>query len=407
MENIDTSKATILRHFHWPAHWQPENKDYLPAWKLAQNLAFPGRKHNDWRWIHFDDLNLETLNPVNVKITQTGAQKGATVMGLSQAKVDCPEIYNQVQNQLIKPETDTFSALNAALGQDGRLIYVPAETRWADPVTVRFDFDAKNAAGISRAVIWLARGAEAKIILEFHSESFMDMQAFFNFQLEIRLDDGARLDLLELQRFGNHVVYVSREYAQVKRNAHLNWTYVALGTQLSKNFITTDLTEPNSEALLNGAYFCGSGQLINLDTQQNHFAPNAHSNLLYKGAAVGNGKAVWEGMIYVDPVAQRTDSYQTNRNLILDERAEIKTIPGLEINANDVSCSHGATVGRLNDDELFYLESRGIPLKEAEKMIVEGFFSEVLRNSGDEAMVEALVTQISNKLDLNHVVSAT
>jgi Fe-S cluster assembly protein SufD len=124
--------------------------------------------------------------------------------------------------------------------------------------------------------------------------------------------------------------------------------------------------------------------------------------LLYKGAAIGDGKAVWEGMIFVDYVAQQTDSYQSNRNLILDENAEVKTIPGLEINANDVSCSHGATVGRLNDDELFYSQSRGIPLREAEKIILEGFFEDVLRKSGDEALTESLLAQISEKFDRNH-----
>ena len=402
MTNFDTSKTTIMKHFRWPQHWQPQNSDLAEVWHLAQNMAFPSRKHDDWRWINFENLDLETLKPLEPNITEFGVEEDAIVVPLNTAKNSHAELLNQVHGKLINPETDTFSAINAAMAEDGRFIYVPANTRWAEPLTVRFGFDAKNSAAMSKTIIWLDRGAEAKIVLEFDSETYDEAQAFFNFQLEIRLDDGARLDLLELQRFGTHVAYVSREVAQINKNAHLNWTYVALGTRLSKNFITADLLESGSEVLMNGAYFCGSGQVINLDTQQNHIASNAHSNLLYKGAAVGNGKAIWEGMIYVDPLAQRTDSYQTNRNLILDEKAEIKTIPGLEINANDVSCSHGATVGRLNDDELFYLESRGIPLKEAEKMIVEGFFSEVLRNSGDEAMVEALVSQISDKFDTNH-----
>jgi len=153
---------------------------------------------------------------------------------------------------------------------------------------------------------------------------------------------------------------------------------------------------------MNGVYFSGSGQVIDLDTQQNHLAAQAHSDLLYKGAAIGNGKAIWEGMIYVDYIAQQTDSYQSNRNLILDQRAEIKTIPGLEINANDVSCSHGATVGRLNDDELFYSQSRGIPVREAEKLILEGFFEDVLKKSGDEEMTNRLIEQIFEKYDRNH-----
>ncbi|HQC64010.1 MAG TPA: SufD family Fe-S cluster assembly protein, partial [Anaerolineaceae bacterium] len=223
-----------------------------------------------------------------------------------------------------------------------------------------------------------------------------------NFQLEIQLDEGARLELMEVQNLGEHVSYISREYAHVHRDAHLNWTYVALGSRVAKSFITVDLLGPGSETLMNGAYFSGSGQVIDLDTQQNHLTAQAHSDLLYKGAAIGSGKAIWEGMIYVDHVAQQTDSYQSNRNLLLDDHAEIKTIPGLEINANDVSCSHGATVGRLNDDELFYSQSRGIPMREAEKLIVEGFFAEVLAKSNDEALSKKLLEQISEKFDRNH-----
>lgn len=403
MTNIDTSKSTIMQHYHWPEHWQPARVESEHAWKTAQNLPFPSRKDEDWRWLNFEALDLEKLQIEAPKFSCPEKQGEAIVCGLAEAREKHGELVKQIENKLIKVDTDTFSALNAAMSEQGSFVYVPANTRVAEPVNIKVVFGAEDSAAVSRAMIWLARGAQAKVTFEFDSPAHLEKQAFFNFQLEIRVEEGARLDLLELQRFGDHVSYISREYAQVGRDAHINWTYVALGTRLSKNFISVDLMEPGSEALMNGAYFCGSGQLINLDTQQNHIASNAHSNLLYKGAAVGNGKAVWEGMIYVDPIAQQTDSYQTNRNLILDERAEIRTIPGLEINANDVSCSHGATVGRLNDDELFYLESRGIPLREAEKMILEGFFGEVLRNSGDEAMADALVAEISRKYDLNHV----
>jgi Fe-S cluster assembly protein SufD len=402
MTNVDNTKQTIMKHLHWPSHWQPVDPLRLKDWEMSRTIAFPSRKDEDWKWLNFEHLNLEDLKLEAADVQLTEANHGVYSASLAEAHANNKALLEQVENKLIKKDTDTFSALNAALAQDGCFIHVPANSKVDDIIHCKIAFNAQNSAAISRMVVWVEKNAYAKISLEFHAETQEEMQAFFNFQLEIKLDDGARLDLMEVQNFGEHVSYVSREFAQLERNAHLNWTYVGLGSKVSKSFITVDLLGPGSETLMNGAYFSGSGQLINLDTQQNHLAPQAHSDLLYKGAAIGDGKAVWEGMIFVDYVAQQTDSYQSNRNLILDENAEVKTIPGLEINANDVSCSHGATVGRLNDDELFYSQSRGIPLREAEKIILEGFFEDVLRKSGDEALTESLLAQISEKFDRNH-----
>ncbi len=343
--------------------------------------VFPWRKNEDWKWINFDHLDLDELTvekPVITILSSDNQDINASVL-----KADSKE------NLLIQPETDTYSALNAALSEELCYIHIPpAKIQKLDPVHVIITLNAHSSAANTRTIIQLDKGAQAKVVLELQSDTHEHLQAFLNFQLEIQLDEGARLELMEVQNLGEHVSYISREYAHVYRDAHLNWTYVALGSRVAKSFITVDLLGPGSETLMNGgAYFSGSGQVIDLDTQQNHLTAQAHSDLLYKGAAIGSGKAIWEGMIYVDHVAQQTDSYQSNRNLLLDDRAEIKTIPGLEINANDVSCSHGATVGRLNDDELFYSQSRGgIPMREAEKLIVEGFFAEVLAKSNDEAL---------------------
>ena len=393
MTNIDSTKSSIMKNLRWPEHWQA-NVQQISAWELAQSLSFPGRKNEDWKWINFAHLDLDELNvekPVITILSSDNQEINASVL-----KADSKE------NLLIQPETDAYSALNAALSEELCYIHIPAKIQKLDPVHVIITLNAHSSAANTRAIIQLDKGAQAKVVLELQNDTHERLQAFLNFQLEIQLDEGARLELMEVQNLGEHVSYISREYAHVHRDAHLNWTYVALGSRVAKSFITVDLLGPGSETLMNGAYFSGSGQVIDLDTQQNHLTAQAHSDLLYKGAAIGSGKAIWEGMIYVDHVAQQTDSYQSNRNLLLDDRAEIKTIPGLEINANDVSCSHGATVGRLNDDELFYSQSRGIPMREAEKLIVEGFFAEVLAKSNDEALSKKLLEQISEKFDRNH-----
>jgi len=138
-----------------------------------------------------------------------------------------------------------------------------------------------------------------------------------------------------------------------------------------------------------------------LDTQQNHLAPHTTSDLLYKGAAVGKSRTVWEGMIYVDPKAMQTDGYQTNRNLVLSPNAEVSALPGLEILADDVRCSHGATIGKLDEDELFYLQTRGIPRVEAEQLIMEGFFGEII----EQVPIPALQTELKEILSARFILA--
>lgn len=391
MTNIDNTRQTIMKNLNWPKHWQA-NVHNTSAWEIAQTITFPSRKNEDWKWINFHHLNLEELSVEKPVITVlSSANQDVRVIGA-----------HNKDNLFIKPDTDTFSAMNAALSDKFCHIHISENDQNIETIHVIIKFNARSSVANSRAIIQLEKGVEAKVLLELQTDTHQDLQALLNFQLEIKLDEGAKLELMEVQNLGEHVSYISREYAHIHRDAHLNWTYVGLGSRVAKSFITVDLLGKGAETLMNGAYFSGSGQIIDLDTQQNHLAPQAHSDLLYKGAAIGSGKAIWEGMIYVDHCAQQTDSYQSNRNLILDDRAEIKTIPGLEINANDVSCSHGATVGRLNDDELFYSQSRGIPVREAEKLILEGFFKDVLIKSGNEELTNRLITQIFEKYDCNH-----
>ena len=166
-----------------------------------------------------------------------------------------------------------------------------------------------------------------------------------------------------------------------------------------KQSVEVNLVGEGAEAEVRGVYFPAEGQRVNVDTVQNHLAPHTRSNLLFRGAAIGDGEAIWRGMIYVDPSAQKSDGYQSNQNLMLGERSEIKSIPGLEICADDVSCSHGATVGRIDETELFYLQARGIPPLEAERLIVEGFFAEVIEQIPDEKTRNKLGERLLKKFE--------
>ncbi|HZK16680.1 MAG TPA: SufD family Fe-S cluster assembly protein, partial [Anaerolineaceae bacterium] len=136
-----------------------------------------------------------------------------------------------------------------------------------------------------------------------------------------------------------------------------------------------------------------------LDTRQNHWAESTFSNLMYKSVVSQRGRSVWHGMIYVDPEAQKTDAFQTNKNLVLDNLADVKSVPGLEIHANDVKCSHGATVGKIDPEEFYYLQTRGIPQKEAEKLIVEGFFNQIVQSFRLEKTQRELLDQLMSRMN--------
>jgi len=166
---------------------------------------------------------------------------------------------------------------------------------------------------------------------------------------------------------------------KVDRDATVEWIFASLGSHLTKNFLDLDLTGKGSTGRMSGFYFTDHDQHLDHDTQQNHYAPNTTSDLLFKGALLGESRSVWQGMIYVAPDAMKTDGYQANRNLVLSRKARADSIPGLEILANDVRCTHGATVGKIDPDESFYLQSRGIPKRDAEQLIVEGFFDPIMQ----------------------------
>jgi len=153
-----------------------------------------------------------------------------------------------------------------------------------------------------------------------------------------------------------------------------------------------------SQGKMSGFYFTDGDQHLDYDSQQNHLAPNTTSDLLFKGALVENSRSVWQGMIYVAPNAMKTDGYQANRNLLLSKNARADSIPGLEILANDVRCTHGATVGKVDMEQVFYLESRGIPKVEAEKLIVEGFFDPIMQRIPFEGVKNRFQSSIHKKM---------
>jgi Fe-S cluster assembly protein SufD len=280
--------------------------------------------------------------------------------------------------QIVKPEEGKFAALTAALGRNGVFVYVPRGVQVEQPLHSIVWTPGAGLAHFSHLLIYLEEGASLTYVHETASPDDEEPSLHGGI-VEIHVGAGANLRFVELQSLGRGVWNFTHERARVERDASLDWIFGAVGSRLTKNFSDLDLTGAGASGRMSGFYFADGEQHLDHDTQQNHLAPHTASDLLFKGALKGRSRSVWQGMIYVAPDAQGTDGYQANRNLILSEHARADSIPGLEILADDVRCTHGATVGKIDPELIFYLQSRGIPQAEAERLIVEGFFDPIMQ----------------------------
>jgi len=205
-----------------------------------------------------------------------------------------------------------------------------------------------------------------------------DTEAFSDGVVEIIAREGAQVRYIHLQQFGENVWNFTTERVRLERDAAINLVQVGLGSKLTKANVQTLLAGPGSSAEMLGVYFASGNQHLDHHTLQDHLAPHTTSDLLFKGAVKDTARTLYSGLIRVRPIAQRTDAYQNNRNLLLSEDARADSIPQLEIEANDVRCTHGATAGPIDQEEVFYLQARGLPRADAESLIVSGFFQPVI-----------------------------
>ena len=178
----------------------------------------------------------------------------------------------------------------------------------------------------------------------------------------------------------------------------MDWVFSAIGSKLTKSFLDLDLVGNGAWGRMSGFYFAAGKQHMDHDTQQNHRAEGQTSDLLFKGALRDGSRSVWQGMINVEPGAQKTDGFQANRNLLLAKEARADSIPGLEIQADDVRCTHAATISKLEEEHLFYLMSRGIHLEEARKVVVDGFFDPIMERIPFEGVRERLKSSVVDKM---------
>ena len=300
--------------------------------------------------------------------------------------------------QAVADTEDAFTALAASLAVDGVVVLVPAGVQVSQPLRSVVWAPGSGRAFFTRVLVVLEEGASATFVHEAASPSEPGEHALHAGIVELLVGADAHLTFVELQTWGDHVWNVTHERAIVGREARLDWIFGAVGSRLTKTFSELNLTGQGAEGRMSGFYFANGTQHLDHDTRQNHLAPHTTSDLLFKGALTGRSRSVWRGMVHVAPGAQRADGYQANRNLMLSPQARADSIPGLEILADDVRCTHGATVGQLEEEPIYYLMSRGLPRRDAERVAVDGFFAPILDRIPFEGLRARLERVMDDKL---------
>src|SRR5687768_5670254 len=339
-----------------------------------------------------------TPGGVRIDLDEKLAKKGVIFTDLLTAEQKHPDLLSRMIGKTVNVEEGKFAALAGAFAQNGVVLYVPKGVVVDEPLHSVLWGPGGNLAHVSHILVLVDEGASVTYVHESASPDDMTSNSMHAGIVEIQVMQNASMKFVELQSWGRHVWNFSHERARVERDGNLDWIFGAIGSRLTKNFSELDLAGEGAQGRMSGFYFTDGTQHLDHDTQQNHLAPHTTSDLLFKGALKGKSRSVWQGMIYVAPGAQKTDGYQANRNLVLSDGARADSNPGLEILADDVRCTHGATVGKLEQEPLFYLKSRGIPQAEAEKIVVEGFFDPIFQRIPFEGVRERFQEYIANKM---------
>lgn len=333
---------------------------------------------------------------VDGRLDENLRKQGVLFCSLDQAVAEHPDLLRPYfDRRVVDPIQDRFAALSAACWTGGTLLYVPKGVCIEQPLHSISVLGA-NGVDLGRLLVVLDDGAECTLLTE--TASSEEGPGFHCGTTELILGRGAKLRLVNVQNWSQGVWHFAHKKATLGREARLQWTLGALGSRLSKVNQRVALAGPDAEAQVNGVMFTRAGQHITYNTRQRHEAPYCRSDLLYKNALQDHSRTVWRGMIKVDRAAQRTDAYQRNDNLMLSPEARADSIPGLEIEADDVRCTHGSTSGRVDQQQVFYAMSRGYTRREAVRMIVAGFFQQVFDRITIDSVREALAEAISQRV---------
>ncbi len=342
--------------------------------------------------------SIETVDShvVGESIDESLAAKGVVFGSLERLCKTHPELVRQHLYTIFDPDYDKFAALHAAFWSGGQFLYVPRGVVIDRPLHIG-SIMSDGGTDTTHTLIVFDEGAEATVL---HESNSVDENAsgLHLGAVELIQKPGSHLRYVNLQEWGHKTYNFAHQKARVDRDATLQWTIAAMGSLLSKVNQSVDLVGPGADSQVNGVMFTEGRQHIAYHTLQHHRAPSCHSDFLYKSAQQDKSRTVWRGMIKVDKAAQKTDGYQRNDNLVLSNASRADSIPGLEIEADDVRCTHGSTTSKVDEEQIFYARCRGFTRKEATRMIVSGFFQQIFDRITIESVREALADAIARQV---------
>jgi len=431
----------------------------LEAWHVYEETPFPASNDELWRRTSLRDLNLESVVPfetadtpwspaqlpseyqelvdnqdaagvliihngraAHVHLKEEYKKRGVILCDMNTALREHPDLVREhfmtravtvAENRYARHVdaqgvvehhgySDTigdlkFATLHGAFWQGGTFLYVPRNVIIEQPLNTLAFYDAPNIGIFSHSLIILEPGAAVRLIEDFGS-SANEAQRFGSRAVELLLKPNSSLQYFNLQDWAQNVWDFSSQTAIIERDANLTWLAGMLGSAVTKAFLDSRIEGAGAEVRMLGFFFGDAQQHFDQHTFQNHILPQGKSDLLYKGALKDKAYSAFRGLIRINPHAQRSDAYQQNRNLLLSPHAHADSIPELEIEANDVRCTHGATVGPIEEEAVFYLMARGIPRPEAERVITEGFFDELIAKIPLEVVQDRLFRVIREKI---------
>ena len=411
------------------------------AFAEFQALPIPSQETEEWRYTDLEELDLD-LSPfaegggpeamtrhgilaaagpageragfqiqrnsevISTRTVEGLAERGVWFGDLDRAIVERPDLVEPHLHSLVPTDRSKFTALHGAFRTGGTFLHVPRDVRVELPLQTLTWMDADRAAIFPHTLIVAEEGAELTFIDRYVSPTLP--HALSDAVVELIVGANARVHYVSLQDYGHGVTHLAVQRARVGRDAQLKSVGVAFGASLARAEVEAVLAEDGGSSELLGVYFGDGDQHIDHRSVQDHVGSRTSSDLLYKGAMRDRSNAIYTGTVIIEQGAHRCDAYQTNRNILLSETARAHSVPNLEILTNDPTrCGHAASVGPVGEDELFYLMSRGIPEAEAERLIVRGFFAEVLDRidlAEVRASVEAAIeAEISRDPDIEAV----
>ncbi|GAB4510385.1 MAG: Fe-S cluster assembly protein SufD [Anaerolineae bacterium] len=411
--------------------WLLESR--LAAWDVYESLPMPTLQDEAWRRTDYrmirweeaetiypangatlDVVPAENLEPlvgegeggtlifvdgkiVKYEFADSLAKSGVIFTDLVTASHEHADLLRQhLMTKAVQPTDGKFAALHGALWTHGVFLYVPRGVAAELPLHVVM-YNTHGGASLGHVLVVLEEAAEATMQVEYASASHEGQAAYIG-ATELLVGDAANLKYVALQDWNRNTYEFSHQRARIGRDANLDWINGTMGSQLTKAFIELEIDGMGANGRISGFFFADKDQFFDLDTQQNHNAPLTTSDLLFKGAGKDEARTVWQGMIKSLPQMQKIDGFQACRNLLLDDDVRMDAIPGLEIEADDVACSHAATFGTLEEHLIFYLMSRGITRPEAELMVIDGFFDELLQRVPFDRVRDRLKSAIEAKI---------